>query len=345
MQETGAAQRLRGVAPRGDRGTLVPSSSVKADPAFLLAGTGCRGRMATWITSNADLVSRTMNLMRIPTLLRQRGRELTGTAVLVVMVGCSAAKPAATSTETSPRSPVAVAPETPTPAAAAPASTDSAVAAAPPVAPAESAPAVTSPAALADPEKQLPELEGFGWRSLFDGRSLEGWQVTDFAGHGDVEVEGGRMVLRMGAMLTGVNLLATNDLATTNYELVLDAMKLEGSDFFCALTFPVGDTCCSFLLGGWGGGVVGISSIDGNDASLNETTKYVDFERDRWYRVRIRVTPRKLEAWIGAKQMVDVLLEGRRLTVRPGEIELSQPWGIASWQTTGALRNIHYRDL
>ncbi|MCZ7635665.1 MAG: DUF1080 domain-containing protein [Verrucomicrobia bacterium] len=244
-----------------------------------------------------------------------------------------------------PRSPVAVAPETPTPAAAAPASTDSAVAAAPPVAPAESAPAVTSPAALEDPEKQLPELEGFGWRSLFDGRSLEGWQVTDFAGHGDVEVEGGRMVLRMGAMLTGVNLLATNDLATTNYELVLDAMKLEGSDFFCALTFPVGDTCCSFLLGGWGGGVVGISSIDGNDASLNETTKYVDFERDRWYRVRIRVTPRKLEAWIGAKQMVDVLLEGRRLTVRPGEIELSQPWGIASWQTTGALRNIHYRDL
>lgn len=286
-----------------------------------------------------------MNLMRIPFWLRQASREMTGPALVVLMVGCSAAKPVAPSAETSPESPVAAAPETTIPVVAAPAVAESAVAASSAVAPAEPVPEVAPPAAAEDPEKQMPELEGFGWRSLFDGQSLEGWQVTDFAGHGDVEVEGGRMVLRMGAMLTGVNLLATNDLATTNYELVLDAMKLEGSDFFCALTFPVGDTCCSFLLGGWGGGVVGISSIDGNDASLNETTKYLDFERDRWYRVRVRVTPRKLEAWIGARQMVDVRLQDRRLTVRPGEIELSQPWGIAAWQTTGALRNIHYRDL
>ena len=283
--------------------------------------------------------------MRIPLGLRQASREWTGTVLVVLMVGCSAAKPAVTPAESSPETPLAAAPETTTPAVVVPAVTESAVATTASVAPPEPVPEVAPPAPAEDPEKQLPELEGFGWRSLFDGQSLEGWQVTDFAGHGDVEVEGGRMVLRMGAMLTGVNLLATNDLATTNYELVLDAMKLEGSDFFCALTFPVGDTCCSFLLGGWGGGVVGISSLDGNDASLNETTKYLDFERDRWYRVRVRVTPRKLEAWIGAKQMVDVLLEGRRLTVRPGEIELSQPWGIASWQTTGALRNIHYRDL
>lgn len=194
-------------------------------------------------------------------------------------------------------------------------------------------------------EKELPELPGAGWKSLFDGHTLDGWRITEFAGRGEVEVEKERLVVRMGAMLTGANLVATNDLATTNYELALDAMKLEGSDFFCALTFPVGDTCCTFLLGGWGGGVVGISSLDGNDASLNETTKYLDFEKDRWYRVRVRVTPKKLEAWIGNRQMVDVTLEGRRLSVRPGEIELSQPWGVATWQTSSALRNIRYRRL
>jgi hypothetical protein len=286
-----------------------------------------------------------MNLMRIAMALRRGGCKLTCVAVVLSLVGCSAAKPKAPPAEPTAAVPAIAAPETVALEAATPSVVTTKPATPASAVPKEPIPAVAQTAAPEDPEKQLPELEGFGWRSLFDGQSLEGWQVTDFAGRGEVEVDGGRMVLRMGAMLTGVNLLATNDLATTNYELVVDTMKLEGSDFFCALTFPVGDTCCSFLLGGWGGGVVGISSIDGNDASLNETTKYMDFNKDRWYRVRVRVTPRKLEAWIGSKQMVDVLLEGRRLTVRPGEIELSQPWGVAAWQTTGALRNIHYRDL
>ncbi len=195
------------------------------------------------------------------------------------------------------------------------------------------------------PEKATPAPTDAAWSSLFDGTSLDGWKRTEFAGGGDVELEKGQMILRMGAMLTGVNFVATNDLPTTNYELALEAMKLEGSDFFCALTFPVGTNCCTFLLGGWGGGVVGISSIDGNDASLNETTKYMDFEKDHWYQVRVRVTPAKLEAWIGEKQMVDVALEGRRISVRPGEIELSQPLGIATWQTTGAIRNVRVRRL
>lgn len=241
------------------------------------------------------------------------------------------------------------------PAASGPAATASPAAPAPAVPPQPPGPApapAPAPAAPAAhpraeyPFQELPEWPPGHWISLFDGRTLNGWRVTDFAGAGEVRVdEQGRMILGMGAMLTGVNLVRTNDLATQNYEIGLDAMRVEGSDFFCALTFPVGDTCCSFLLGGWGGGVVGISSINGNDASLNETTKYLNFESGRWYRVRVRVTPQKLEAWIGAQKMVDVELEGKRLTVRPGEIELSQPWGIATWQTTGAIRDVRYRKL
>jgi hypothetical protein len=228
-------------------------------------------------------------------------------------------------------------------------STPPAVAAPPPVAPAAPAANEAAKRASADrppesAEQELPELEGLGWRSLFDG-TLQGWRVTDFAGHGEVEIKDRALVLGMGAMLTGVNLEATNGIPTQNYELALDVMKVDGSDFFCALTFPVGDSCCSLIVGGWGGGVVGISSINGNDASLNETTSYLNFEKDRWYRVRIRVTPAKLEAWIGAKKCVDLKLEDKKITVRAGEIELSQPFGVATWQTTGAIKSVQWRSL
>lgn len=205
--------------------------------------------------------------------------------------------------------------------------------------------AKSTESAPVEPYAELPSLEGDDWQLLFDGVSLDGWKVTDFAGHGAVEVKNGLLVLEMGAMLTGVNLLKTNDIPCWDYELALDAMKLAGQDFFCGLTFVVGDSCCSFIVGGWGGGLVGISSIDGNDASMNETTKYKAFEANKWYRIRVRVTRSKLEAWIGKEKMVDVELEGKRITVRPGEIEENQPFGICTYQTTGAFRNIQWRKL
>ena len=192
---------------------------------------------------------------------------------------------------------------------------------------------------------EVPPLEGDGWKDLFDGSSLEGWTVVDFAGAGGVRVKEGYIECEMGAMLTGVNLTATNSLPRTDYEVVLDAMKVNGSDFFVALTLPVGEGCCSLIVGGWGGGVVGISCIDGDDASMNETTKFKDFEYNHWYRVRARVTEEKLECWIGKEKVVDVKLEGRRISVRPGEIEYSQPFGLAAWQTTTAFRGIKLRRL
>src|SRR5262245_58340085 len=72
--------------------------------------------------------------------------------------------------------------------------------------------------------------------SLFDGRTLAGWAITDFAGHGEVSVEDGKLILGNGVM-TGVTW--TNALPRMNYEISLEAMRVEGNDFFCALTFPV----------------------------------------------------------------------------------------------------------
>ena len=180
-------------------------------------------------------------------------------------------------------------------------------------------------------------------RALFDGKSLQNWKVTDFAGHGDVLVENGTIVLDTGNDLTGINF--TGDLPRMNYEVELEAMKVLGDDFFCGVTFPVGKACCTFIAGGWGGGVVGVSSIDGNDASENETTQAMNFEKNRWYKIRLRVTPPRIEAWIDNEPVVNVETEGKSIGMRAGEIELSQPFGIASFRTRAALRNITLRRL
>jgi hypothetical protein len=106
----------------------------------------------------------------------------------------------------------------------------------------------------------------------------------------------------------------------------------------------VGKDPCSFIVGGWGGGVVGLSSLDGQDASQNETTKYLNFENGKWFKVRVKVTKGKIEAWIDADKMVDVTTEGKAMSIRL-EVEPSKPLGIATWNTAAALRNIRLRRL
>lgn len=177
---------------------------------------------------------------------------------------------------------------------------------------------------------------------LFDGKSLEGWEATKFGGEGDVELEEGTIVLEIGNDLTGVHY--TRSLPKWNYEVTLEAMRVDGHDFFCGLTFPVGESPCSLIVGGWGGGLVGLSSIDGRDASENETTSYRDFDKNRWYRIRLRVTETKIEAWIDDEKVVDQSLAGRRISIRP-EVEPSRPFGVASWRTKAALRDIRLRSL
>ena len=181
------------------------------------------------------------------------------------------------------------------------------------------------------------------WTPLFDGKTLDGWKSIDFGGHGDVTVEDGRIVLGQGDTLTGIR--GTREIPKMNYEVTLEAMRVEGTDFFCGLTFPYGETHATFVLGGWGGGIVGLSSINGDDASENETTQIKKFDKGRWYRVRLRVAPEKIEAWIDDEQMVNVTTQGKKITMRAGEIELSEPFGIASFRTQAALRGIKLRRL
>jgi len=189
----------------------------------------------------------------------------------------------------------------------------------------------------------LAPLDGKGWQNLFDGNSLAGWRITDFGQGGRVTVTNGLLLFERGEPFVGVN--GTNAMPTQNYEIALDAMRIAGNDFFCGLTFPVGETHCSLIVGGWGGGVVGLSNVDGADASENETSQYISFESGRWYRIRLKVTEDRIEAWIEQKQVVDLVITGRKLELRFGEILRSRPFGISSWETTAAFRAIKFRTL
>ncbi len=181
------------------------------------------------------------------------------------------------------------------------------------------------------------------WKPLFDGKTLTGWKAPNFSGQGEVEVKDGQMILGMGSDITGMNLAGAYP--KMNYEVSLEATRLQGSDFFCGLTLPYGDKCCTLIVGGWGGSLVGLSSINGDDASENETTKFDKFETGKWYRIRVRMTPDKIEAWVDDDQMVDVKTEGKKIDMRPGEIELSKPFGVATFRTRAAVRDIKLRLL
>ncbi|MBM4002966.1 MAG: DUF1080 domain-containing protein [Planctomycetes bacterium] len=181
------------------------------------------------------------------------------------------------------------------------------------------------------------------WIPLFDGKSLDGWLITDFGGQGEVTVEDGRLLIDFGQPMSGIT-SKKKDFPKSDYEISLEAMRVDGGDFFCGLTFPVKESHCSFIVGGWAGSVVGISSIDGQDASENETTQVMRFENKKWYKIRVRVRPEKLEAWIDDKQMVDQDIKGRRISTR-SEVNPSKPLGISTYLTRAAIRDFKYRLL
>jgi hypothetical protein len=178
---------------------------------------------------------------------------------------------------------------------------------------------------------------------LFDGKSLDGWAKTDFAHSGDVKVEDGAIVLATGRSMTGIT-TTRRDLPTTNYELTYEAVRLEGHDFFAAATFPVGKSHITLVGGGWGGNVTGLSSLDGQDASENETTCFVKYQNGTPYRFRVWVTDKVIRCWVDDMQVVAVNIEDRQVDTRI-ETDANKPLGFATYESTGALRTIRIRRL
>ena len=177
-------------------------------------------------------------------------------------------------------------------------------------------------------------------RSLFDGKQLGQWEVikkNDFEKHGKVAIKNGVIVLPVGQPATGIRW--KGPFPRNHYEVSLEARRTKGNDFFCGLTFPFNDSYSSLIIGGWGGGVVGLSNIDNMAAVENETTGYLDVKENRWYQVRLRVTPKRIQAWIDQEEIFDMETEGHKFSIW-WEQEPVRPFGIASWYTAAEVRNI-----
>jgi hypothetical protein len=180
------------------------------------------------------------------------------------------------------------------------------------------------------------------WKDLFDGKTLAGWKESGYGGE-ETTVEDDKIVIPLAERLAGITYTG-DDLPKTNYEVELEARRVEGNDFFVGLTFPVGDAHASLIVGGWGGSVCGISSLDGEDANNNDTRKTLRFKRGQWYKVRLRVEPTRIQAWLDDQPLVDVDITGRKVDIRP-EIAASKPFGLATFSTTAEVKYVRIREL
>ena len=183
------------------------------------------------------------------------------------------------------------------------------------------------------------------WVSLFDeeNATLANWKVVDLdESYGKARVEDGAIVIETGHPASGIRW--TGPVLREDYEIELEGMRVEGRDFFCGLTFPVGDEPCTLILGGWGGSVVGLSNVDDYHAAENETTLGMDFKDERWYRVRLRVTRPRIQVWIDDDLVIDLEREDRHFSIWIDQ-EPCAPLGIGTWETKAALRNIRMRRV
>ena len=178
--------------------------------------------------------------------------------------------------------------------------------------------------------------------SLFDGKTLAGWKAPKFYKEGKVWLKNGEIHIGIGDGITG--LVWTGPVLREDYELSLKARRVDGDDFFCGLTFPIGKDAATLILGGWGGELVGLSCIDTYDASENSTTQSMKFEKNKWYDVRVRVTVARITCYVNDEEIINVEREGRKFSVR-WEVENCVPLGLATWKTHGAIKDVCLRKL
>lgn len=179
--------------------------------------------------------------------------------------------------------------------------------------------------------------------ALFDGETLEHWKRSNFGGEGEVEVVDGAIIMQRGSEITGIHWTG-DPLPKINYEVSLQAQRIDGSDFFCGIVFPAEDEFCSFVAGGWGGSTIGLSSVDGMYAAENETGTSAAFEDKKWYKFRLRVSEHAVTAWIDGKQYVYLKTKGRKLSLHPA-MDSAKPFGIACFATVAGLKDIQLREL
>ena len=120
------------------------------------------------------------------------------------------------------------------------------------------------------PAPRLPRADD--WKPIFDGKTLDGWKAPDFSGQGEVTARMAADPLGVGDDITGLNY------AGENPEDELRSRARGPAACKCTRLLLRAHAArrrhrLTFVVGGWGGALVGLSSINGEDASENETTQ------------------------------------------------------------------------
>ncbi len=198
--------------------------------------------------------------------------------------------------------------------------------------------------AIAESQKDDDKYE---WTPLFDGKTLTNWLYLEDGGEGGATVKDGNLRLAMGPTTTTIRFDVDNSkikLPKENYEIEYVAQRYDGTDFFAAMTFPFGDAFVTFINGGWGGCVAGLSNIDDMDASENSTSSFYNFKSREWYRFRVQVSAKTIRVWVNDEAIVDYPAYEHKVNTR-FEVEKSQPLGFTSWVSTGLIKTIRMRTL
>jgi hypothetical protein len=180
------------------------------------------------------------------------------------------------------------------------------------------------------------EVEG-EWTTLFDGTNLSKWQAGVYGDSSELELSTDGAIIPQGVPLSGITYLG--EPPAGSYQLEVQATRVYGADFFLGITFPVRDEHLTLVLGGWGGGLCGLSCIDGADASENATRTYRDFPNGKRQTVLIEVTAERVRAFANGERLVDTSIVGKQLGLR-AEVTPSKPLGVASFATRTVLHSV-----
>lgn len=163
-----------------------------------------------------------------------------------------------------------------------------------------------------------------------------------FGGDGEIIWEEGALELDPGSPLTGLRW--PGFAPGPAYEVEVWFRRIAGVDFPLCLTFPVGDSHCSLVLGGWGGTVCGLSNIDGADADNNASRQLRHLPDRALQKLRLRVDPEEIRAVLNGELLVAQPRAGHRFSLRP-EVDPCRPFGVASFNTTSRIERLRWRPL
>jgi hypothetical protein len=185
-----------------------------------------------------------------------------------------------------------------------------------------------------------------GFKDLFDGTSLNGWEVVgrfwvvikgqpNSGQGGKVSVGDKQLVFEKGRPETGIKWKGAA-LPKASYELLVEYNGLDGVD--CHIVFPVGKAHSVLDIGDKG---VRLDIADGHG---NPTERARRSEGGRWYQARIRVSRTTVDVWIDEEKVTTYRWPGEKIRIHP-TWQPCRPLGVGTWGHRLAVRRIAIREL